>query len=83
MSELKEDAQIVQVHKPNAFHDEDVVEGVDRELSPFQCLRQNPKIVAWSLFANSESYIHSSIFSSKRIETNHRISFSRFLSRRI
>ncbi|KAI0141517.1 general substrate transporter [Pestalotiopsis sp. NC0098] len=52
MSELKEDAQIVQVHKPNAFHDEDVVEGVDRELSPFQCLRQNPKIVAWSLFAN-------------------------------
>lgn len=42
------------VAKANAFHHEEVVEELDHEMSPWQCLRQNPKIVAWSLFANSE-----------------------------
>lgn len=46
--------------KPNAFHEEDVVEGVDYQMSPWQCLVQNPKIVAWSLFANSEFSISTS-----------------------
>jgi hypothetical protein len=40
--------------KASVFHDEEVVEEIDREITPWQCLRQNPKIVMWSLFANSK-----------------------------
>ncbi|KAI1873996.1 uncharacterized protein JN550_002575 [Neoarthrinium moseri] len=38
--------------KANAFHNEEVIEEIDYEMSPWQCLRQNPKIVLWSLFVN-------------------------------
>ncbi|KXJ85632.1 general substrate transporter [Microdochium bolleyi] len=38
--------------KANAYHNEAVVEEIDREQTPWQCLKQNPKIVLWSLFAN-------------------------------
>lgn len=38
--------------KANAYHSEDVLEDIDREQTPWQCLKQNPKIVGWSLFAN-------------------------------
>ncbi|KAK6079034.1 Alpha-glucosides permease MPH2 [Seiridium cupressi] len=52
MSKHRGEAQVAEVHKANAFHHEEVIEEVDHQMSPWQCLMQNPKIVAWSMFAN-------------------------------
>lgn len=38
--------------KTFAQHDEVVAEEINREQTPWQCMRLNPKIVLWSLFAN-------------------------------
>ncbi|KAK0383014.1 hypothetical protein NLU13_8930 [Sarocladium strictum] len=42
----------IRAAKSQAFHDEEVIEVIDREQTTWQCLAQNPKIVLWSLFAN-------------------------------
>ncbi|KAM0812368.1 putative Major facilitator superfamily (MFS) profile domain-containing protein [Seiridium cardinale] len=52
MSKHQGEAQVIEAHKTNAFHHEEPIEEVDHQMSPWQCLRQNPKIVAWSMFAN-------------------------------
>ncbi|WYZ46654.1 hypothetical protein EsH8_IX_000879 [Colletotrichum jinshuiense] len=40
------------VDKIDVQHNEDVLREADRQMSPMQCLRQNPKIVLWTLYAN-------------------------------
>lgn len=41
--------------KPHADHHEDAANIADHEMSPWQCIKQNPKIVMWTLFTNGKS----------------------------
>jgi hypothetical protein len=52
LSDTPKQEEDISVAKAHAFHDEEVIEVIDREQSTWQCLRQNPKIISWSLFAN-------------------------------
>ncbi|KAK6218437.1 hypothetical protein QIS74_06317 [Colletotrichum tabaci] len=42
------------VDKIDVQHNEDALRETDRQMSAWQCLRQNPKIVFWTLYANSK-----------------------------
>ncbi|GKT46126.1 uncharacterized protein ColSpa_06307 [Colletotrichum spaethianum] len=42
------------VDKIYVQHNEEASREADRQMSPWQCLRQNPKIVLWTLYANSK-----------------------------
>ncbi|TEA20933.1 General alpha-glucoside permease [Colletotrichum sidae] len=42
----------IMVDKVNVSHNEDVLREADRHMSPMQCLRENPKILLWTLYAN-------------------------------
>lgn len=44
----------IMVDKVNVSHNEDALREADRQISPMECLRQNPKIALWTLYANSK-----------------------------
>ncbi|KAF6815882.1 maltose permease [Colletotrichum plurivorum] len=45
----------VMVDKVDVSHNEDALREADRQMSPLACLRQNPKIALWTLYANSKN----------------------------
>ena len=56
MVEMKSDKML---GKPGVDHDENVVVQQDLDMTAWQCLKANPKIVFWTLYANSELASHS------------------------
>lgn len=50
----------VDAEKPGVNHEEIVVVAADKELTAWQCMRANPKIVMWALYANSTTIPHVS-----------------------
>jgi hypothetical protein len=54
MAQLAEDdhADVVS-QKLDIAHQEDIANITDHEMSPWQCIAQNPKIVLWTIFTNS------------------------------
>ncbi|OLN96737.1 Alpha-glucosides permease MPH2 [Colletotrichum chlorophyti] len=53
MNSPREDIrQDVMVAKIDVQHNEEALRETDRQISPLQCLRQNPKIALWTIYAN-------------------------------
>lgn len=40
--------------KPAADHDENAIVQEDEDMTPWQCVVANPKVVLWTLFANGQ-----------------------------
>ncbi|GKT80480.1 maltose permease [Colletotrichum tofieldiae] len=53
------------IDKIDVQHNEEALREADRQMSPWQCLRQNPKIVIWTLYANSKLLVRSKTFATE------------------